>query len=144
MLKIATDPEERWGSGLMLWWNGVGVARVIEHDEDAVLLERATGSRSLADMSEHGADDEASLIICNVVSGLHARRVSPPPDLIPLTHWFQAPKPLPVVEYSLGAPKQRARFSPIPAMSFRFMVISTMRTFLISGTGVGSPLIQSG
>lgn len=90
MLKIATEPEEKWGAGLMIWWNGVGAARVIEHDNDAILLERATGNRSLTDMAEHGADDEASRIICNVVAALHAPRMSPPPDLIPLTNWFQA------------------------------------------------------
>jgi streptomycin 6-kinase len=90
MLKIATEPEEKWGAGLMIWWDGVGAARVIEHDDDVILLERATGSRSLADIAEHGADDEASRIICNVVAALHSPRTSPPPDLIPLTNWFQA------------------------------------------------------
>jgi streptomycin 6-kinase len=90
MLKITTEPEEKWGAGLMIWWGGVGAARVIEHGDDAILLERATGNRSLADMAEHGADDEASRIICNVVATLHASRSSPPPDLIPLTNWFHA------------------------------------------------------
>ena len=54
MLKIAVEPEEKWGAGLMIWWNGIGAARVIEHDDDAVLLERATGRRSLADMANDG------------------------------------------------------------------------------------------
>jgi streptomycin 6-kinase len=90
MLKIATDPEEKWGAGLMIWWDGVGAARVIEHADDAILLERATGNRSLVTMAQHGADDEASHIICNVVAALHLPRTSPPPDLIPLSNWFQA------------------------------------------------------
>jgi streptomycin 6-kinase len=67
---------------------------VVEHDDDAVLLERATGCRSLVDMSSHGKDDEASLIICGVVAGLHAPRHSPPPELIPLTDWFRALEPM--------------------------------------------------
>jgi streptomycin 6-kinase len=24
MLKIATEPEEKWCAGLMIWWDGVG------------------------------------------------------------------------------------------------------------------------
>jgi streptomycin 6-kinase len=90
LLKIAVEPEEKWGAGLMIWWNGIGAARVIEHDDDAVLLERATGRRSLADMASHGKDDEASRIICDVVAGLHAPRHSPPPELVPLADWFRA------------------------------------------------------
>ena len=90
MLKIATGLEEKWGAGLMIWWGGVGAARVIEYSDDAILLERATGDRSLVDMVKHGADDEASRIICNVVATLHAPGSSPPPDLIPLTNWFRA------------------------------------------------------
>ncbi len=90
MLKIAVEPEEKWGAGLMIWWNGIGAARVIAHDDDAVLLERATGCRSLADMAAHGKDDQASRIICDVVARLHAPRRSPPPELVPLTDWFRA------------------------------------------------------
>lgn len=89
MLKIAVGPEEKWGAGLMIWWDGIGAANVIAHDDDAMLLERATGSRSLADMAQHGADDEASRIICGVVTALHAPRTRPAPNLIPLADWFQ-------------------------------------------------------
>jgi len=94
MLKIAVAPEEKWGAALMIWWNGIGTARVIHHDEDAVLLERSTGRRSLADMAAHGKDDEASRIICNVVAGLHMPRHSPPPELVPLNDWFRALAPV--------------------------------------------------
>lgn len=94
MLKIAVESEEKWGAGLMIWWNGIGAARVIAHCDDAVLLERATGRRSLADMASQGKDDEASLIICDVIAGLHAPRHSPPPGLVPLTDWFRALDPM--------------------------------------------------
>lgn len=90
MLKIATIPEEKRGAGLMIWWDGIGAARVIEHDDDAMLLERATGNRSLAVMAEHGKDDEASSILCNVVAELHKPRAASRPNLIPLSDWFQA------------------------------------------------------
>ena len=82
MLKIAVEHEERRGAELMIWWDGVGAARVIEHDGEAVLLERATGNRSLADWARNGRDAEASHIICEVVSGLHAPRPSAPPKLV--------------------------------------------------------------
>lgn len=78
----------------MVWWNGMGAARVMEHDEDALLLERATGKRSLAQMAAHGEDDEASRILCSVIAGLHASHSSHPPELVPLTTWFRALEPM--------------------------------------------------
>ncbi|WP_034157423.1 aminoglycoside phosphotransferase family protein [Sphingomonas sp. ERG5] len=90
MLKVAIGSEEKWGAGLMLWWGGIGAARVLAYGGDAILLERATGRRSLADMATQGMDDDASLIICAAVAGLHAPRVAPRPDLVPLSDWFQA------------------------------------------------------
>lgn len=94
MLKIACEPEERWGALLMRWWNGDGAARVLAHDGEALLLERATGSRSLAAMAGAGRDDDASRIICAVTARLHdtAHR-PPPPPLLPLTDWFAALDP---------------------------------------------------
>lgn len=89
MLKIACESEERWGAGLMTWWGGIGAARVLEYDDEAILLERATGKRSLAAMATHGEDDEASLIICETIAGLHAPRHAPAPELIPLSDWFR-------------------------------------------------------
>lgn len=90
MLKVAVEPEEKWGAGLMIWWGGVGAARVLAHEGDAILLERATGGRSLADMARHGRDDEASIVICEAVARLHAPRAAPAPELIPLPERFQA------------------------------------------------------
>ncbi|MEX0760977.1 MAG: aminoglycoside phosphotransferase family protein [Dehalococcoidia bacterium] len=93
MLKIAREPEERWGGLLMAWWNGDGAARVLEHDDDALLMERADGKASLADMARNGCDDEASRIICKVAARLHAPRERPPPELTPLTRWFRQLEP---------------------------------------------------
>ncbi|HEV3494429.1 MAG TPA: aminoglycoside phosphotransferase family protein, partial [Reyranella sp.] len=64
MLKIAREEEERRGGRLMAWWDGDGAARVLAQDEQALLLERATGPRTLAAMVAAGADDEASRILC--------------------------------------------------------------------------------
>ena len=88
MLKLAREEEERRGGRLMAWWDGDGAARVLAHDDNAVLLERATGLRSLSAMAASGQDDEASRILCGVAVRLHAPRSSPPP-LVPLLHWFE-------------------------------------------------------
>jgi streptomycin 6-kinase len=89
MLKVATETEEKFGAALMVWWDGEGAAKVIAHDGDAILLERARGPRSLAQFARTGRDDEASRIICGVVARLHAPRAKPLPDMIPLTIWFR-------------------------------------------------------
>ncbi|WP_018184502.1 aminoglycoside phosphotransferase family protein [Kaistia granuli] len=90
MLKVSQAEEERFGGLLMLWWNGDGAVRVVAHDEDALLMERAVGSRSLADMARRGEDDEASAILCAVAARLHAPRSEPPPALQPLDARFRA------------------------------------------------------
>ena len=100
MLKLALEPEEKRGGALMPWWDGEGDARVIEHDDDVLLLERAMGSASLAEMARNGRDDEASRIICDVAAKLHTLRDRPPPaGLVPLDQWF---RPLETMAASQG------------------------------------------
>lgn len=89
MLKIPRDAEEKFGGMMMQWWNGDGAARVYAHDEEALLLERACGPRSLAHMARNGRDDEATRILCETLERLHAPRAAPAPaDLVPLRTWF--------------------------------------------------------
>jgi streptomycin 6-kinase len=90
MLKIAREEEERRGGRAMVWWDGDGAARVLAHDDHALLLERATGPRRLVAMVAAGNDDEASRILCAVATRLHAPRRAPPPELVPLSRWFEA------------------------------------------------------
>lgn len=90
MLKVAREEEERRGGCLMAWWNGEGAARVLAYDDPAILLERLDGQRSLAALVAAGRDDEASRILCDVLVRLHAPRRDPPPELAPLSHWFEA------------------------------------------------------
>lgn len=90
MLKIACAIEERRGAALMRWWDGDGAMPVLAHEGDALLLERAPGTRSLATMARHGRDDEASRILCAVAARLHAPRPKPLPELVPLERWFAA------------------------------------------------------
>jgi streptomycin 6-kinase len=93
MLKIAQGGEERRGAHLMVWWGGEGAARVLAHDGDALLLERATGDRSLAAFAHGGRDDEASRILVAAAARLHAPRAASPPTLVPLERWFAALEP---------------------------------------------------
>lgn len=89
MLKIAVEGEERRGAALMEWWDGDGAARVLAREGDALLLERAEGEASLAEMAREGRDDEATRILCEVATRLHAPRRRPPPELVPLAVWFR-------------------------------------------------------
>jgi streptomycin 6-kinase len=93
MLKVAHAPEERAGAELMAWWAGDGAARVLAHAAEALLLERATGSGSLARMARVGRDDEATRILCAAAARLHAPRDRPVPELVPLARWFRALQP---------------------------------------------------
>ena len=60
---------------------------MLAHDDDAILLERATGTRSLAEYARNGRDDEATRIICDAGPPARAARQGPPP-LRTLESWF--------------------------------------------------------
>jgi streptomycin 6-kinase len=94
MLKIAESEEERAGGLLMVSWAGQGAARVLAHDNDALLMERAEGTASLADLARNGDDDTASRIICEVVDRLHCHEhQSPLNSVVPLDRWFRELEP---------------------------------------------------
>ena len=82
--------EERLGNQLMNWWDGQGAARVVKHDENAILMERAEHGTSLVDVARGRGDDEATRIICSVLAKLHAPRGQPAPAVPSLTGWFAA------------------------------------------------------
>lgn len=91
MLKIALIEEEQRGGELMIWWHGQGAARILAHEKNAFLMERAVGSKSLRDVVAQGEDNEASRIACGVVQQLHAAgNTTPPPKLMPLSTWFSS------------------------------------------------------
>ena len=89
MMKLSTQPDQQRGARLMEWWAGEGAARVFARDNDAVLIERATGMRSLADMARSGEDDSACRILCATADRLHRQRPGKFPDLVPLHLWFR-------------------------------------------------------
>ncbi len=94
MLKVVTLEEAKGGEILLSWWNGHGAARLLGSSRDAVLLERAMGPLSLLELVRTGRDDEATIILCDAIAGLHEPRATPLPDLIPLPVWFEALQPV--------------------------------------------------
>lgn len=95
ILKVSPSPDEITGGALMEWWAGEGAARVLAREADALLLERAMGSRSLVAMSKDGQDEAATQIICEAVEVLHApRERALPPTLVPLDIWFRELGPM--------------------------------------------------
>ena len=93
LLKIAREEEERRGGRLMAWWQGDGAARVLMHDDTALLMERVEGPATLGAMVAEGKDDEASRVLCSVAHRLHAVRGELPSSLQPLERWFAALAP---------------------------------------------------
>ncbi len=93
MLKIFREEEERRGNRVMAWWDGEGAAKVLAYDEQALLLERVQGPRSLAAMVADGHDDEASRILCAVAVRLHRPGATLPPELVSLSRWFESLAP---------------------------------------------------
>jgi len=93
MLKIPIAIEESRSAALMVCWNGNGAAQVFAHDENALLMERAIGTRSLKQMVLGGSEDEANKIICSVAAKLHNAKCCHIPELVSLPIWFRALKP---------------------------------------------------
>ncbi|MGQ0534029.1 MAG: aminoglycoside phosphotransferase family protein [Caulobacteraceae bacterium] len=75
---------------LMAYYDGGGAAQVLAFEGDALLLERASDTRHLIELTERDRDDDATRIICATVARLHAPRTRPrPADLVPLHIWFR-------------------------------------------------------
>ncbi|WP_141058077.1 APH(6)-I family aminoglycoside O-phosphotransferase [Stenotrophomonas rhizophila] len=90
MLKVSTETEERNGHRLLRWWDGDGAVRLLAHDHEAVLLERAQPGGSLRAMSIAGQDAQATALLCTAAERLHRPRSTVPEGLVPLQDWFQA------------------------------------------------------
>ncbi len=91
MLKLPMGEHERLGYLPLQYWNGDGAARLLAHtgNGDAMLIERATGARSLSAMARGGADDEATAILCDAIAALQKPHGPAPAGLIPLETWFE-------------------------------------------------------
>lgn len=146
MLKVAADIDERYGALLMQWWDGDGAAYVYAQEGDAVLLERATGKRSLLAMAMNGEDDEASRILCATAARLHAPRKNsfpiPSPLLAGSAIWSRQ-------QASMAARLPIARRSPTPSLPISVMspsstATSTTTISSISRHAAGWQSIRSG
>jgi streptomycin 6-kinase len=82
--------EERAGAEALRCFDGHGAVRLLRSDEDAHLLEYADGN-DLTGLVKRGGDDDATVIIADVLSQLHgAYHGSQPEGLTPLRRWFDA------------------------------------------------------
>ena len=90
VLKVPLNNEERRGFRLLECWDGKAAVNVYRYDSDALLMERATGERSLKRMVLCGEEDEANRIICEVVEQLHANYCPFLSDLVPLPVWYRS------------------------------------------------------
>lgn len=93
-LKCALVDEEAAGAHVLRWWAGAAAAAVLEFGDDgeAVVLERAEGPRSLAELARSGpsGDDDATRILCRAGRRLHAAGSGDrPAGLHPLDEWFR-------------------------------------------------------
>lgn len=81
---------------------GTGAVRVLAIDGPAVLLARAAEPGTLMSLVEHGREDEASDVLLDIASALHAPRSSRPPNGVPSVEaWFA---PLAPAAQRLGGP----------------------------------------
>jgi streptomycin 6-kinase len=109
MLKLPEVEDERLGHLLLAYWGGDGAARLLAQggEGSAMLIERATGGRSLSAMARSGAkgDDEATVILCEAITALQKPRGPVPAGLIALETWFRDLFPMAAAR---GGPLARA------------------------------------
>jgi len=88
MLKAAMQPREVRAAGYLVWLDGVGGPAVLALEDDAMLMERVVGPRSVLAMEDAGDERGALAVLCEVTAALHAPRPGPPPETVDLAAWF--------------------------------------------------------
>jgi streptomycin 6-kinase len=90
MLKVyKPGSDERHGTDYLRYVEGDGAVRAMIADDEALLMERATGSRSLLDIAVTGGEASAGEILAGTVARLHRPRAAAlPPTLVPLEQHF--------------------------------------------------------
>jgi streptomycin 6-kinase len=75
VLKVVRNRGDEWRSGEILdAFEGVGVVRVYDHVEGAMLLERLRPANSLVSLALNGGDDRATDILADVIGKMSPRR----------------------------------------------------------------------
>ncbi len=92
MLKLLKPhSDEQNAAALLRYYDGRGAVRLFEADDNALLMERASGERSLAAMALSGRDVDAADILADTVVILHAPSgCAVPASLTPLAERFRA------------------------------------------------------
>lgn len=75
MLKVLKPTSDEVNAAALLrYWDGAGAVRLYEADANALLMERADGSRSLTAMAISGHDTQAAEILAETATRLHTHR----------------------------------------------------------------------
>lgn len=86
VLKLVKQPGDEWQSGhIARAFDGHGIARVLECDDGAVLLERLTPGYSLIRLTLNGRDDEAIDILAETIQTMSGH--APPPECATVSGW---------------------------------------------------------
>jgi streptomycin 6-kinase len=86
VLKLVKQAGDEWQSGhIARAFDGHGVARVLECDDGAVLLERLRPGYSLARLTLDGRDDEAIDILAETIQTMSGH--APPPECATVSGW---------------------------------------------------------
>src|ERR1044071_238141 len=87
VLKVVRQSGDEWRGGEVLAaFEGRGAARVIQHVEGAVLLERLLPGTPLASLSLGGRDEEATEILAQVIHRMSQAQASPN-TFAPVADW---------------------------------------------------------
>ena len=85
-----TETEEQRGAEALRYFNGHGTVRLFQSDENAQLLEYASGDE-LVTLVDQGQDEKATQVIAEVLQELHSSQKDlPQKGLVRLEEWFKA------------------------------------------------------
>ena len=127
VLKPGSD--EALGPVMLAHYQGRSAVRVLGHEQNAVLLERALPGTELTETVLAGRDDEAARILCGVMADLH--QDDPPPGPWPTVEdWGRA-----FPRYRAGAPHPEVPADLLDRAEAEFMDLcaSQGRRFLLHG-----------
>lgn len=77
---IKPESDEHHSPEILRYFGGKGAAKLLQSQENALLLEYLDSELSLKELVEQGKDDEATHIIASVIKELHSERITPLPQ----------------------------------------------------------------